>query len=93
MKMELMNGTPPGSVYDCHPSGWIQSDIFTKWLLLFISHVKPTEEDPVLLVFDGHFTHTRNIDVINIARDNHVVIVCLPPHSSHKMQPLDVSFM
>lgn len=93
MKLELMNGTPPGSVYDCHPSGWIQSDIFTKWFLHFIGHVKPTAEDPVLLVFDGHFTHTRNIDVINIARENHVIIVCLPPHSSHKMQPLDVSFM
>lgn len=93
MKLELMNGTPPGSVYDCHPSGWIQSEIFTKWFKHFIDHVKPTEEDPVLLVFDGHFTHTRNIDVINIARKNHVIIVCLPPHSSHKMQPLDVSFM
>lgn len=55
--------------------------------------VKPTEEDPVILVFDGHFTHTRNIDVINIAHENQVIIVCLRPHSSHRMQPLDVSFM
>lgn len=93
MKLELMNGTPPGSIYACHPSGWIQSHIFTDWLRHFINHVKPTLDDPVVLVLDGHFTHTRNIDVINIARENHVIILCLPPHSSHKMQPLDVAFM
>lgn len=29
MKLELMNGTPPGSTWACHISGWIQSDIFT----------------------------------------------------------------
>ncbi|KAJ8932381.1 hypothetical protein NQ318_004535 [Aromia moschata] len=25
MKLELMNGTPPGSIYECHTSGWIQA--------------------------------------------------------------------
>ena len=28
MKRELMNGTPPGSIHACHPSGWIQSEIY-----------------------------------------------------------------
>jgi len=28
MKQELMNGTPPGSIHVCHPSGWMQSEIF-----------------------------------------------------------------
>jgi hypothetical protein len=28
MKQELMNDTPPGSIHACHPSGWIQSEIF-----------------------------------------------------------------
>jgi hypothetical protein len=23
MKQELMNGTPPGPIHACHPSGWI----------------------------------------------------------------------
>jgi len=30
MKQELTNGTLPGSVHSYHPSGWIQSEIFTK---------------------------------------------------------------
>ena len=28
MKAELMNGTPPGSTYACHSSGWIQNESF-----------------------------------------------------------------
>ena len=93
MKAELMNGTPPGSTYACHSSGWIQNESFVDWLRHFIQHVKPTEDDPVLLVLDGHYSHTRNLEVITIARENFVHIVCLPPHSTHKMQPLDVAFM
>ncbi|KAJ8956832.1 hypothetical protein NQ318_014246 [Aromia moschata] len=93
MKLELMNGTPPGSIYGCHTSGWIQADLFTKWFQHFIDHTKPTKSDPVLLVLDGHYSHTKNLDVINMARENFVSIVCIPPHCSHKMQPLDISFM
>ncbi|KAI4455497.1 hypothetical protein MML48_9g00014898 [Holotrichia oblita] len=93
MKLELLNGTPPGTVAACHVSGWIQSHIFTKWLQHFITHVKPSEADPTVLVLDGHYSHTRNIDTINLARQNHVIIICLPPHSTHRMQPLDLAFM
>ncbi|CAH2011577.1 unnamed protein product [Acanthoscelides obtectus] len=92
MKIELMDGAPTGSIYACHPSGWIQAEIFTQWFDHFIKFTKPTPSDPVLLVLDGHYSHTRNIDVINKARENHVSIVCLPPHSTHRMQPLDVGF-
>ena len=31
--------------------------------------------------------------MIDLARANWVVLLCLPPHCSHKIQPLDVSFM
>ena len=33
------------------------------------------------------------MEVIDLARANGVVLLCLPPHCSHKMQPLNVSFM
>ncbi|KAK9703812.1 CENP-B N-terminal DNA-binding domain [Popillia japonica] len=88
-----VDGTPSGSIAACHPSGWIQTDIFTMWFNQFLKHVKPSQDDPVLLLLDGHNSHTRNMDVIDKAREHHVSIICLPPHSSHKMQPLDVSFM
>lgn len=47
----------------------------------------------MLLILDGHHSHTRNIELIDKARAHHVTIVCIPPHSSHKLQPLDKTFM
>ena len=88
-----MNGTPPGSVHTCHHSGWIESEIFSQWFLHFVKHTKPTKEDPVILVLDGHYSHTRNLEVITLAWENRVDIICLPPHSSHKMQPSETAFM
>lgn len=88
-----MRGAPPGSIYAVHPSGWVQQNLFTDWMRHFIDFVKPTEESPVLLLLDGHYSHTRNLDVIQLARDNHISIISLPPHATHKLQPLDKTFM
>ncbi|XP_046397042.1 uncharacterized protein LOC124163957 [Ischnura elegans] len=93
MKVELQDGSPPGTVFACHPSGWMQTDIFTQWFEHFLHFAKPSEDDPVLLVLDGHATHTRNLDFIEKARKTHTTVVCIPPHCSHKLQPLDVAFI
>ncbi|XP_048487698.1 uncharacterized protein LOC125490998 [Plutella xylostella] len=74
MKAELLDGTPPGTIAVCHPSGWIQSDIFVNWLIHFIENVKPSKDDPVLLLLDGHSTHTKNLPLIDKARENGVII-------------------
>ena len=44
---------------------------------------------PVLLVLDGHGSHIT-IDVIEYARMNEIHLLCLPSHTSHILQPLDV---
>ncbi|XP_018360620.1 PREDICTED: uncharacterized protein LOC108759613 [Trachymyrmex cornetzi] len=93
MKLELMDNAPPGSIWACHPSRWIQTNIFTMWFDHFIKHTAPSATNPVLLVLDGHNSHIKNIEVIERAMNNFIHIVCLPPHSFHKMQPLDVGFM
>lgn len=51
MKAELMLGAPSGAIGECHISGWVQADIFTRWLEHFIKITKPNASDPVLLVF------------------------------------------
>lgn len=89
----LAKGAPPGTIFTCHPSGWIQTHLFTLWFKHFLEKVKPTEENPALLILDGHHTHTKNIEVIDLAREHHVTIISLPPHSTHKMQPLDKTLM
>ncbi|XP_044739994.1 MFS-type transporter clz9-like [Chrysoperla carnea] len=93
MTQTLMKGTPPGSIGRCHPSGWIQANLFTDWFHHFIEKTHPTEASPVLLILDGHYSHTRNLGILMAVRANNVTIISLPPHSTHKMQPLDRSFM
>lgn len=51
------------------------------------------DDKPVLLLLDGHCSHTQNIDLIDLAHENHITIVSLLPHSSYKLHPLDKTFM
>lgn len=89
----LLDEAPPGSFAKYHSSGWIQSHIFLSWFEKFIEFSKPSKDKPVLLLLDGHATHTKNIKLIEMARENHVSLLCFPPHCSHRLQPLDVTFM
>ena len=93
MKDELMENAPPGAIASTHESGWMQSDLFVKWFAHFKRHANPTKERPVLLILDGHKTHTNNLSFLETARKNNVTILCLPSHCSHRVQPLDVSFL
>lgn len=90
---QLLNDSPPGAEAAYHPSGWMQSEIFFTWFKKFVEWSRPTKDSPILLLLDGHFTHTKNIKVIDHARENGVVLLCFPPHCTHRLQPLDVSFM
>lgn len=93
LNTQLMKHAPPGSECACHISGWVQTDIFTNWFRHFLKITKASPGEPSLLILDGHYSHTRNIDLLNLASENGVTIISLPPHSSHKMQPLDRTFM
>lgn len=93
MKAELTDGAPPGTIFACNDTGWMRLEVFSAWFDHFLSFVKPSKDDPALLILDGHLSHTKNLDVIEKARANYVTILCLPPHCSHKLQPLDVGVM
>jgi hypothetical protein len=49
-----MDGAPADSISACHPSGWMQTDIFTEWFDHFLHFVKPSADDSVLQIADGH---------------------------------------
>ncbi|KAJ4437893.1 hypothetical protein ANN_13832, partial [Periplaneta americana] len=93
MKAELLDAAPNGSLAVCHKSGWIQNERFVQWCHHILSNVKPTKDDAVILVLDGHYSHTRNVELLELSRVNGAHIVCLPPHCTHKMQLLGVAFM
>lgn len=63
-----------------------------KYLRHLSQHTKPTQDVQVLLILDGHKSHTKNIELINFARDNGIEIFSLTPHTLHKLQPLDRTF-
>ena len=79
----------PSSLYGKSPNGYMDGELFLKWLeKIFIpqtSHVRPT-----LLIYDGHSSHIT-INVIDLARENQIILYCLPPHTTNILQPLDVA--
>ena len=89
MPAELSKGAPIGSVVTCSDNGWMDADTFNKWLQHFVDFVKPTADKKVLLVLDGHSTHVKNLKAIELARKENVIMLCLPPHTTHQIQPLD----
>jgi hypothetical protein len=42
-----------------------------------------------LLIIDGHESH-ESLEFQQYCKDNDIVALCMPPHSSHLLQPLDV---
>lgn len=93
MKPELLDHAPPGTVAVCNPRGWITSEIFVTWFKSSIKFSGASPTNHVLLLLDDHVSHTQNLEVIDLARENGVIILCFPPHCTHKMQPADVAFM
>ena len=91
MHPALAIGAPPGSLVECSESGYINSALFVKWLKHFIEHVKPTGDKKVLILLDGHSTHSKNLEAIKLARENGVLLLQLPGHTTHRLQPLDVA--
>lgn len=71
-----------GAIPGCHPSGFIQLDLVCTWIKYLSTFVKPTAEYPVVLILDDHYFHTKNQEVINFTRENHII-----------MQLLNVAFM
>ncbi|XP_072400688.1 uncharacterized protein [Diabrotica undecimpunctata] len=76
------------TTYAATPKGWMETTVFRNYFensfLKFIG-----SERPVLVIYDGHASHL-GADVINIAVENHITILKLPPHTSHVLQPLDL---
>ncbi|XP_054611682.1 uncharacterized protein LOC129169344 [Dunckerocampus dactyliophorus] len=78
---------PPDALYGWSDSGCVTSELFKKWFLRHFLVYAPKER-PLLLVFQGHKSPV-NLEVVEAARKEDVVLLCLPPHCSPNLQPLD----
>ena len=90
MQDKLLDGAPPGSQGACSDNGWINGPSFLTWLKFFVQNVRPTAESKVLLLLDNHEAH-KYFPALEYASKNHVIFVSFAPHTTHKMQPLDVT--
>jgi hypothetical protein len=71
-------------------NGWTTNKLGVDWLKHFIKH---TEGKVVgarrLLILDGHESH-HSLEFEELCKENNIYTLCMPPHSSHLLQPLDV---
>ena len=92
----------PGERFHCNPveggvygsymgrssNGWMDSDLFYGWLSNhFVNWIPPAR--PALLLLDGHSSHI-NLATAKFAQTNGILLYCLPPHTTHALQPCDV---
>lgn len=87
-----VTGGPDDAAYNTTKSGWMEDYAFKAWLsdvfcpFILVRNVKT----PVLLIFDGHNSHIT-YSMLQVAKERGVEIVCMPAHTSHVFQPLDVA--
>ncbi|XP_012540412.1 uncharacterized protein LOC105838982 [Monomorium pharaonis] len=89
----LMKGAPPCAIGVANQSGWVQSNLFIQWFKHFINKIKPNQHDPILLLLDGHYSHIKNIELMDLSKEHFVKIISFPSDTTHELQPLDKSFM
>lgn len=90
-KEEFLDGMPPGSqIAMSEKSAYVNASIFLNWLKFHFLPRKPA--GTVLLVVDGHTSHTNSVEVLEFCEENNIVLLCLPSHTTHYLQPLDRSF-
>jgi hypothetical protein len=92
-KESIPYGAPPAIAFRCQDKRWVDSSVFCEWKHHFISAVKSLQQEELLLILDGHSSHNQSLGAVETPRKHRVVMLRLPSHSPHQMQPLDVTFL
>jgi hypothetical protein len=73
-------------------NGWTSNELALKWLRLIFDPTsqQPRETSWRLLLMDGHASHV-SMEFLDECWRRRIIPMCFPPHSTHIMQPLDVS--
>jgi hypothetical protein len=71
-------------------NGWTTNKLGFEWLKHFDRHTKNrTVGVRRLLILDGHESH-YSLEFQDFCKENNIFTLCMPPQSSHLLQPLDV---
>jgi hypothetical protein len=74
------------------PNGWTSDELGLSWLqsLFDTQTIDKAKRDWRLLILDGHGSH-YTLRFLDWCRSNRILVAIFPPHSTHRLQPLDVS--
>lgn len=71
-------------------NGWTTNRTGLEWIRHFDKYTRPrTTGTHRLLILDGHESH-HSIEFDAYCKENNIIALCMPPHSSHLLQPLDI---
>ena len=79
---------PPMSKCSCFPTGWMTEELFLSYLHHFKDYTQCSTENKCLLILDNHSSHI-SVQSRKFAKENGIVLLTIPPHTSGKLQPLD----
>ena len=86
----VLNGVED-AVYNTSKNGWMNQEIFIKWIPWFDDILtKKGIEKPVVVLMDGCTAHV-SLAIVEEARKRNIILVKLPPNSTHVLQALDVT--
>ena len=77
---------PEGSVWTFQQDAWMDKANGLEWFKnVFLKHCGP--ERPQVLILDSHVSH-EVVELFELARQENIHIMALPPHTTHFLQPL-----
>ncbi|KAK8092163.1 uncharacterized protein PG998_015176 [Apiospora kogelbergensis] len=72
-------------------NGWTDNETGPEWIKHFDEHTKGHRKGRYrLLILDGHESHI-SAEFEAYCKNNDIITISMPPHSSHLLQPLDVA--
>lgn len=78
------------TVIHVSPNAWTDQEIALEWLQHFDKYTTlQCRGEYRLLILDGHSSHV-SFKFVQYCTDRKIIALCLPPHSTHILQPLDV---
>ena len=79
----------PDFIWSFSPKGWTDKELGIDWLKEILIPLITQSDEHYILLLDGHDSHESGEFQWQCIQ-NRIHTVYLPPHTSHKLQPLDV---
>jgi hypothetical protein len=74
-----------------NPNKWTTNEISVEFIRYFEKHTRGRKQGTYrLLMLNGHESH-HSADFKAVCKKHNIITLCMPPHSSHLLQPLNIA--